>query len=98
MDKRICLFCLFLMLACLKFSLAESIETPFISKEVAEQVGQRIWMNECRGSLAGLTSWNEGEEFASLGIGHFIWYPTNKTGKFKAKFPELLGFLDQQKV
>ncbi len=27
------------------------------------------------GTVSGLTSWNEGEEFASLGIGHFIWYP-----------------------
>jgi hypothetical protein len=30
--------------------------------------------------------------FASLGIGHFIWYPENKQGVFKETFPDLLAF------
>ena len=40
-----------------------------------QELGQRIWKNECAGSVQGLVSWNEGEAFPSLGIGHFIWYP-----------------------
>ncbi len=57
------------------------------------RVGKRIWSNECSGSISGLTSWNSGEEFASLGIGHFIWYPEGKRGPFSESFPDLLRFL-----
>ncbi|MBX9724225.1 MAG: hypothetical protein K2X81_22645, partial [Candidatus Obscuribacterales bacterium] len=45
-----------------------------LSEKEAAAVGQKIWRNECSGSIDGLTSWNAGEEFPSLGIGHFIWY------------------------
>jgi len=56
----------------------------------AETVGRRIWQNESGGTLEGLTAWNSGEEFASLGIGHFIWYPANFNGPFTESFPQLL--------
>jgi len=36
-------------------------------------ISHRVWQNECGGTREGLTSWNSGENFASLGIGHFIW-------------------------
>ncbi len=29
----------------------------------------------------GLVSWNRGEAFPSLGIGHFIWFPAVSHGK-----------------
>ncbi|MEA3211856.1 MAG: hypothetical protein QOE70_4913 [Chthoniobacter sp.] len=38
-----------------------------------EEIGRRVWQNECGGTREGLTSWNADESFASLGIGHFIW-------------------------
>jgi hypothetical protein len=62
------------------------------------RVGQRIWQNECAGSVAGLTSWNSGEDFASLGIGHFIWYPADRRGPFEESFPPLAVFLESQGV
>ena len=31
--------------------------------------------------------------FASLGIGHFIWYPAGKRGRFEESFPPLLQYL-----
>ena len=62
------------------------------------RVGQRIWQNECAGSVAGLTSWNNGEDFASLGIGHFIWYPAGRRGPFEESFPPLAVFLESQGV
>ena len=43
-----------------------------------DRIGKRIWQNECGGTADGLTSWNAGENFASLGIGHFIWYPKGR--------------------
>jgi hypothetical protein len=56
-------------------------------------IGNRVWKNECGGSRDGLTSWNAGEDFASLGIGHFIWYPKGPHGPFEESFPKLVKFL-----
>lgn len=58
----------------------------------AEKAGKRIWQSECAGTKAGLTSWNSGEGFASLGIGHFLWYPSGKEFEFEESFPDLLKF------
>ncbi|MFZ4483132.1 MAG: hypothetical protein ACOYOL_04025 [Chthoniobacterales bacterium] len=69
-----------------------------ISPAEADRIGQRIWQNECAGTRDGLTSWNKGENFASLGIGHFIWYPEGKRGPFKESFPALRDYLQQQGV
>lgn len=57
------------------------------------RVGRKIWQNECDGSVAGLTSWNAGENFASLGIGHFIWYPAGARGPFEESFPAFVRFV-----
>ena len=35
------------------------------------------------GTISGLTSWNVGENFASLGIGHFIWYRKRPARPFR---------------
>lgn len=59
----------------------------------ALKIGQRIWQNECAGTVSGLTTWNQGEEFPSLGIAHFIWYPTGQRGPFAESFPGLVKFL-----
>lgn len=58
-----------------------------------DSIGKRVWKNECGGTVEGLTSWNQGEGFASLGIGHFIWYPKGVDGPYEESFPELLKFL-----
>lgn len=64
-----------------------------IPPATAAKIGQRIWQNECAGSVAGLTSWNTGENFASLGIGHFIWYPEGVRGPYQESFPALVAHL-----
>jgi hypothetical protein len=64
-----------------------------LSPAEARRIGNKVWQNECHGSIAGLTSWNEGEDFASLGIGHFIWYPKGRPGPFEESFPELVRFI-----
>ena len=63
-----------------------------ISSADAQRIGKRIWQNECGGTISGLTSWNVGENFASLGIGHFIWYPKGQRGPFdsRAEFQEAI--------
>src|SRR5881398_3665734 len=69
-----------------------------VSHSDALRIGKRIWQNECNGTIAGLTSWNEGENFASLGIGHFIWYPKGQRGPFEESFPKLVGFMTTRGV
>ena len=64
-----------------------------ISPADAQRIGKRIWQNECGGTISGLTSWNGGENFASLGIGHFIWYPKGQHGPFEESFPKLVSFV-----
>ena len=64
-----------------------------IPPATAAAIGRRIWQNECGGTVAGLTSWNAGEAFASLGIGHFIWYPKGPRGPYEESFPALVRHL-----
>jgi hypothetical protein len=63
-----------------------------LSTAETRRIGNRIWQNECGGTVAGLTSWNTGENFASLGIGHFIWYPKGVRGPFDESFPKFVDF------
>ena len=65
-----------------------------LSPAETRRIGNRIWQNECGGTLAGLTSWNTGENFASLGIGHFIWYPKGVRGPFEESFPKFVEFAE----
>jgi hypothetical protein len=55
-------------------------------------IGRKIWQNECGGTVNGLTTWNAGEEFPSLGIGHFIWYPAGFHGRFHESWPEFVAY------
>jgi len=64
-----------------------------LSPRELDSIGRRVWQNECGGTREGLTSWNTGEAFASLGIGHFIWYPRGMNGPFDESFPALVKFL-----
>jgi hypothetical protein len=70
-----------------------SVPTFALTDAELASIGQRVWKNECGGTRDGLTSWNAGEDFASLGIGHFIWYPKGPHGPFEESFPKLVKFL-----
>lgn len=83
------------LIAVLFLSAAPDALTLTLSDADARRIGRRIWQNECNGTVAGLTSWNEGENFASLGIGHFIWYPKGVRGPFEESFPKLVGFISR---
>lgn len=61
-------------------------------------VGHKIWQNESAGTVKGLTHWNEGEEFPSLGIGHFIWYPKGFQGRWTETFPEFVRYAQSRGV
>ncbi|MBV8481454.1 MAG: hypothetical protein JO077_01155 [Verrucomicrobia bacterium] len=69
-----------------------------LSDEQAARIAAKIWQNQSGHTIAGLTAWDIGEEFASLGIGHFIWYPAGRKGPFEESFPLLLRFLGANEV
>ena len=81
-------------LAALFFLLAANVQA--LTDRELDSIGRRVWQNECAGTRDGLTSWNAGEDFASLGIGHFIWYPAGARGPFEESFPALVRFLAAQ--
>lgn len=59
-------------------------------------IGRKIWQNESAGKITGLTHWNDGEEFPSLGIGHFIWYPRGFNGRWSETWPEFVKYAMQR--
>ncbi len=69
-----------------------------LSSEELREAGEKIYQNETGGSREKLVHWNVGEEFASLGIGHFIWYPSNYDGPFDESFPELLSYYRKKDI
>jgi len=48
--------------------------TITLSHQELKSAGEKIYLNETGGDPHKLVHWNVGEEFASLGIGHFIWW------------------------
>lgn len=64
----------------------------------AAAIGRRIWQNEAAGRRDWLVHWLPGEDHASLGIGHFIWYPEDRRGPFLESFPLMLAFLERRGV
>jgi len=76
-------------------------QTQGIEQNILPKVAALIFRNECASHIACLTAWNRGEEFASLGIGHFIWYPADvpeQDKHFKESFPALLNFMHKKGV
>lgn len=69
-----------------------------LTPEKIHAIGNAIWKNECKGTIDGLVSWNEGENFLSLGIGHFIWYPKGEAVVFDEGFPKYLDFLQKKNI
>lgn len=91
----------FLCNSCCSIALADVKFGPkliVISPEASLAIGVKIWFNECDGSVSGLTSWNNGESFASLGIGHFIWYPFPGKASSHDGFPRLLRYMKERGI
>lgn len=69
-----------------------------LSEDELAWVGAQIFRNECASRPRCLVHWNEGEAFPSLGIGHFIWYPSAVDDRFVESFPELVAFMTERGV
>jgi hypothetical protein len=85
-----------LVFAALILSPLKPLYAVTLSHADVMRIGKKIWQNECNGTIAGLTAWNAGEDFASLGIGHFIWYPKGPRGPFEESFPKLVSFISKR--
>lgn len=64
-----------------------------LSAEEIEWITSKVSDNECHNLKECLLHWNKGENFLSLGIGHFIWYPQNEKKTFEESFDKLLIFV-----
>ena len=73
-----------------------SFTLPELSDADYDWIGSRIYQNEALGRAEYLTHWNEGEDFPSLGIGHFIWFPQGVDAPFDEQFPALVSYLHEQ--
>ena len=92
-NLNLCLISLNLLLVSPAFG-----ALPALSESQQQWLGDRVFANECNNQISCLTSWNRGENFPSLGIGHFIWYQAGQTEAFTQSFPLLLAFYRQQAI
>ncbi len=69
-----------------------------ITKDQADYIAQKVWQNEGALQDKYLVHWNDGEDFASLGIGHFIWFPKGHTEKFREVFPMVLKSMEEKNI
>jgi len=67
-----------------------------LSQRDALYVAKKVWQNEGAGKDKYLVWWNKGEDFASVGIGHFIWFPKGHTERFREVFPMYVAFMEKK--
>jgi len=87
----------FILLFFLLFSILFSNEIK-LTQQQANFIAKKVWQNEGAGKDKYLIWWNKGEEFASLGIGHFIWFPKDHTERFREVFPMVVEFMQRRGV
>lgn len=63
-----------------------------ISKADTLIIADRVFKNECSIEKNCLLEWGAGEDFLSLGLEHFIWYPSNAPNIFKEGFRSYLQY------
>ena len=69
-----------------------------LTKDQANYIAQKVWKNEGAGLDKYLVHWNKGEDFASVGIGHFIWFSKGHTERFREVFPMVVAFMEKRDV
>jgi hypothetical protein len=71
------------------------LELPPINAGAYHTIAGRIFANETRAQTRYLTYWGAGEDFPSLGIGHFIWFPDGVDAPFDESFPLMVNYVSQ---
>ena len=80
---------IYLVICLSNLSYAMTLE---ISKADTSLIAKRVFKNECNVEKDCLLEWNVGEDFLSLGLGHFIWYPQNAPGISQESFKSYLQY------
>lgn len=78
--------------------MASNSGMPDLAPAELQAIGDQIFKNEGGGNINNLVHWNDGENFASMGIGHFTWYPAGTPARFGNTFPELLNYMQTKGV
>jgi len=60
------------------------------------RIGEKIFNNEAGGDKNKLVHWNNGEDFAAMGIGHYTWYPPGRKQRFGNTFPDLINYMSRR--
>ncbi len=76
----------------------ENITRPTLTPYELNRIADQIFMNETGGNLKYLMYWSPRESFASLGYGHFIWYPAGEPQKFDQTFPDMVQYYIDNRV
>lgn len=63
-----------------------------------EYIGNRLWRQQGATSDLVLTQWAAGEQYATMGIGRFIWYPAGREGPYQESFPAMIRHLEHLSV
>jgi len=74
------------------------VEIPRLSTYELNVIAEKIYQNETSGNPKNLMFWSTNEDFASLGIGHFIWYPAGEPKRFDETFPSMIDYYVANKV
>ena len=74
------------------------VTTPKLSPYELNIIADKIYKNETNGNPKYIMYWSPNEEFASLGIGHFIWYPAGAPKRFDETFPAMIDYFIANKV
>ncbi len=80
------------------FFLSISFADIKIPEQTLTEIAAKIYRNETGGKRENLVVWNNGENFPSLGIGHFIWYKYNEPERFEESFPLLVQFYQSKNI
>lgn len=97
--KRINYLIFILVLSCINLPIAlANDDIPDLKAAQLQSIGEKIYQNETGSNPEHLIAWNNGEAFASLGLGHFIWFPKDMISPFTETFPSLLQYLQAQNV
>jgi len=76
----------------------KDVTTPHLTSYELEVIAEKIYQNETSGNPKYLMFWSKNEDFASLGIGHFIWYPQGEPQRFDQTFPAMIDYYVANKI
>lgn len=75
-----------------------NITRPELEPYQLNKIADQIYKNETGGNPKYLMYWSPSENFASLGYGHFIWYPADQPVVYDQTFPDMIQYYIDNKV